>query len=645
MDSERETTIWDLWKTKLAAEQVQLPNGNKAQEIDHVGRDWFDKYSDCCFGFINDTLYLGTVHHAKIIYELIESGAHDWESMMNAKQKWGWIRKIDVHMVNYYKGQSASNKPFWGTVADGDLIVQFTTDEASQTIEEGFAESVVQSISQYFNNRPAHINPDVGEGWTNADSYGERSKQQYWGEESNEAYCEDCDEYYDPNYESHDHEQYCSDCKEYYNNTDEYDVDLHNKAFCPACQEHYDEWDDEEALHHDHSFVPEPWMPQAGALVYWKNRYYKIREIGTAGAILDQLSDPQAPQNQAQPYEPMTSLVPWSMFKDQEVKKVNPNQMALPTEYDPSATFTNTTLDPNDPMDPRKDKLASIQDLHDDRVFAKLSLDYLRKYSVPLTDDEWEKSMQGIHEMGQDYAETGGDVAQPIEDSHTKLNPVPPTGEADITPNNTSNLQPDDPKLLSIERNKDSKEFRWSYDGTQLHIWAVLNRWQYGPSHYDMFGFNGYDQHSQGRVYISPDGEIGVLYWQISHPECEDVLNQWVMDKYGRMPDYVYRAYGPYKGYVTPRFDFPIVEVSGLPLRSHERWWEVPGRKSDSWYKANDVSNPYSYKFVKKNYPAPKQKTTVVPGDVDYSTNSKKEVRRKRRQKNKKNQYRNRRFR
>lgn len=660
--------------TKTSAEAVTLPNGTKASSPDHtVARGSMDgTYASCCFGFVTDHLFLGDRHHAKIIYELIESGKHDFESLMNAEQKWGWIQKwgqVKSYVNRHGHGEETDD---WG---DNDLVVRFTTDEAKQSDDLEFTNKVVESISQYFNNQPAHISPDVGAvGTTTQDDYGGRTREQYMDGGSNEAYCEDCDEYYDPEYEDHDHERYCQDCGDYYNSTDSYDRNYHNQPYCENCNSHYDE---EDELEHDHDFVPEPWMPAVGTLLWYKERYWKIRNRGSTGVIADQLNDP-AEGPKVTPYEPETRIIPWSMFKSQEVQKVDPNQLQLevqpqkpswlppglhliPTKEPQSDTdYWNEISQPNPPQQP----LASVVDLHDDRVFAILVQDYIAKYGAPMNQDEWSEGMDRIHQMGQDilnvpqqYDEFGSAVDKANQSVKGLIDKyVTPKQQEGVIPqtqtqeSTQSSQWSDNPALLAIERNKDSTEWRWSYDGTQLHIWRVLNRWQYGPSHYDMFGSTGYSDHSQGRVYVSPDGQVGVLYWQISHPETEDVLDQWVEKTYGKMPDMIYRAYGPYKGYKTPRYDFPIVEVSGLPLHQHEKWWEQPGRKSPSWYQDQNIDNPYdtwkrkTVRIPAKDYPAPKQKTHI-PGPVDDSgnpVNPEKRNRRRKRRQQKQQQYRNR---
>lgn len=197
----------------------------------------------------------------------------------------------------------------------------------------------------------------------------------------------------------------------------------------------------------------------------------------------------------------------------------------------------------------------------------------------------------------------------------------------------------DDPRLLAIERNPASAEWRWSMDDNQLHIWRVINRYQYGPSHYDMFGSEGYSKHSQGRVYVSPDGEVGVLYWQITHDNAEQTLNDWVQQKFGKQPDMVYRAYGPYRGVPTSRWDYPIVEVSGLPISKGQRWWERPDGKPNSWYREQGLPTPTNKGEIK--YPAKSQKT-IVQGDQPYANTPGKAKRRKRRSRGRSKQYRNR---
>lgn len=337
--------------------------------------------------------------------------------------------------------------------------------------------------------------------------------------------------------------------------------------------------------------------------------------------------------------------------------KVNPMTIAIdPWQEEPSIVY-NT-------------------DLNDERVFAILSADYLKLGDLPLLESvDLQDNLKLATAISSDYQAlkedydranglslTKSSIPDDPDDTDTHFAiKDPQTGELlgyiskedgqwsddalqpGYSPRNTQQqesdiFQPNNARLLDIVKRPSTLEYRWSYDGHQLHIWRVYNRSSYGPSHYDMFGSEGYEQHSQGRVYVDAEGHVGVLYWQISHPECEQVLNEWVEKTFGKMPDYVYRAYGPYAGEVRPRWMFPIVEVSGLPLTGKERWWEDPSRLGPSWYEKE-------LGIGKKDYPAKKQ-PAQFPGPVDNSglpINPNKKKRRRPRRRNRK--YRNRSYR
>lgn len=202
----------------------------------------------------------------------------------------------------------------------------------------------------------------------------------------------------------------------------------------------------------------------------------------------------------------------------------------------------------------------------------------------------------------------------------------------------------EDEELLDIEANPASTEYRWSYDGHDLHIWQVTNRRQYGPSHYDMFGSEGYQQHSQGRVYVSPDGKVGSLYWQISHPECEDVINQWIQQTFGKPPDYVYRAYGPYPGEVRGRMYYPLVDVWSLPFKPHEKYWEQ-GYTKEEWQnqpKKKRRQQPAPYVAPSQREPNWKRNVPEGVNPQDWKNMNKKQRRRLRRERRNKGKTRGR---
>lgn len=631
-----------------------LPNGVKVYNPVGTRKD----YPGGCFGFVNGELYLGDSHHALIIYNLIEEGKYDWESLVNAKQKWGWYR------VDRWKDGQPGNK------GPEKLVISLTSDEASQSSDVAYGKLLLQSFSEYF-NCDADWDPHVGaEGYSNARQYGERSKEQYWGEPSRYEYCQECDEEYDPETEgeNHIHEAYCEGCGNYYDPQNEWESDEHSQPYCENCGLH---------VTPDHNFehLPPSGTPPVGSQVAWKGQKFYVKDVDPDGMRLTQDLGGNT----------WTNYISWRDW----FKEMQPQNTAKWQEFEPKqSSFV---------------AIAHNADLMDEQVFAKLSMDYIkmgadyyddggglmdyddfvtqynrnnglpppnRKPQVdesgfyrqrdfdphhqtidgqPATDyydKNWsnlslEESDTDTHFAIKD-PDSGETLGYLPKDRYHQVSPTPKEPAVTQPTTTPTGQQPDNPKLLDIVRDPKTIEYRWSYDGKQLHIWRVFSRTSYGPSHYDMFGNDGYENHSQGRVYISPQSEVGVLYWQISHPECEQVLNEWVQKELGKMPDFVYRAYGPYAGEVRPRWYFPIVEVSGLPIRQNERWWEN-GEKSPSWYKEVGISKP---KVKTKGYPG-KKIYELPAGDVnpeDYATPSKgrgKKNRRRRRNK----QYRNRNFR
>jgi len=507
-----------MWKE--AAERFTLPSGVP------VVIEGYASKSGGCFGYINGVLHVGDTHHALIIYNMMERGEHDWDSLMSAEQKWGW-----------YENYGDATTYAW---ARNKVVVKFTTDEASQTQDEVLDQKVADAIAEYC-DKPGQgvVDPRVGSGWSNATEYGERTRGQYLGEgnDSNE-YCELCGEWYNPDYEDHTHQEWCPTCGVYYSDADPEEADHHtyDDQFCDKCNKWYAPH--EENYHKNHPNIEQDlprWVNLAfnyfeqhnsedPSIVWDQARHWLISHYDLAKEDANKVV--QAAQNQGE----QLKLFSYYMNGDRLVE--------APEVYN---TVKKAWREPLASLPLRARAIARIQDIGDKIVFAKLSYDAM------------------------------------------------------------TNPYPDNEQVLKIENDPASIEYRWSYDGDQLHIWPVPNRWFYGPSHYDMFGSDGYADHSQGRVYVSPTGEVGILYWQITHPEAEQALEAWVEKNYGHPADYVYRAYGPYQGVPRSRWDFPIVDPSGLPLRSNEKWWEQPGGKpEDMWTKQAPQ---------KGGYPAPQQKT------------------------------------
>lgn len=487
----------------------------------------------------------------------------------------------------------------------------------------------------------------------------QKAAMKYWHDSglddeygTSEEYCPHCDQYYDPEYENHEEDK-CYQCGEWYYPCDMYEDEKHSMPYCPECDEHVD---DLEEHNKDYHFEPEPWMPKEESEVEYQGKPYFVYDVNMEGMDLVPVMPGHTwPQF---PYKGRIQLTwdEWKKYQEQQkgLPELHPEQTTLENQYpgwiEPKWVQGVPTTPPPYWNSPSGKSIAHIADLHDKEVFAKLSSDYLRKLSDNYMrnegDSPYDSALQAeqngynknnwmdwddfenLHDKGEDIYQ--GLVTEPTEQETTFTPPTQDDPSADVS-------LPDNPQVIEIARDWDSDEYRWSYDGQQLHMWRVFNRGTYGPSHYDMFGHEGYSNHSQGRVYVSPSGKVGMLYWQITHPECERVCNEWSLKTFGKLPDYTYRAYGPYQGRPVSRFDFPIVEVGGLPIRQHERWWEQPGG-----YPGMKTTQP--------DYPAQKQKKKKrwlqsVPGPVDDQGQPVTPGKSKRRKRTRNRKYRNRSFR
>lgn len=132
-----------------------------------------------CFGWVNGNLYLGDVHHAAIIARLIENETHTWESLIAAKQMWGWFTIFDIS--NQYVGV------WWNTnreLKSSKWICElsFTTDDAKQVY--GVKGKVSQSFREAF---PwlSSVRMGKGIGYTSQKDYGSRARNQYMNEGDN----------------------------------------------------------------------------------------------------------------------------------------------------------------------------------------------------------------------------------------------------------------------------------------------------------------------------------------------------------------------------------------------------------------------------------------------------------------------------
>lgn len=469
----------------------------------------------------------------------------------------------------------------------------------------------------------------------------QKAAMKYWNDNDldetfgtdNEEYCEYCNQYYDPEYEAH-YEDSCPECGEYYCSGDSYEYNKHNDhPYCPECGEHVDDYD-LETHNREYHFEPEPGMPKEDSVVEYQGKQYFVHDVNYDGMeLVPMMPGGMWPQF---PYKGKIHVTwdDWKRYQKQQQgwHEINPEQTTLENPYpgwiEPKVIQGVPTTPPSYWNTPTG-SIKHCVDLQDERVFAKLSYDYMGQYD----DVDWD-----MPPKQPDYTQ---DTSQQDEGAAISQNPNALPNEIDFTPPAQDDPSadvslPDDPRMLEIARDWESDEYRWSYDGTQLHMWRVFNRSAYGPSHYDMFGHEGYNSHSQGRVYVSPGGKVGMLYWQITHPECERVCNEWSLKTFGKLPDYTYRAYGPYIGRPVSRWDFPIVEVGGLPLRSTERWWEQPGG-----YPGMQVQKP-DYPSKKKRKNAPFQN---IPGPIDDSGNPITPGKSKRRKRTRNRKYRNRNFR
>jgi hypothetical protein len=637
-----------------------------------------------CFGFIFNTLYIGDVHHAQIMNYIIEEEDKDWADLMSADQRWGWITKeggYDGHPIRFR--------------------ARYSTDDALQT--PGMSDKVIASFEKYYKR---DFYAENEEGYSSQDNYGQRTRVQYQGDPNREGYeyCDYCDESYDPDDEYH-RQEYCPTCDEYYCSAGDPDHE-YNHPGCDQCGEKYDEKNSSEVATHQNPYSYDSYehFDHTEDNFYYdedttlshrptvSNLTDKIREYVNSvpsvkdnrDALINQMAEkynmyrkdiapfvdmalnPFRDQGFASPEDAAKShyteglssgwypeaakaqLIGWLMkyYNQQQARELADKTVADVGDY--QMKLFSKWQEEEEAID------RGIHDITDYIVFARLAAMRLAgpPYPQHREGDETITFPQGDFKRLPDPWESQL-PSTPVNPSTTPANTTQApqnaseglTGDFNENPYNYADKQemgPEDLTLLDIEENPRSLEYRWSYDGHDLHIWQVTNRKTWGPSHYDMFGSEGYDQHSQGRVYVSPDGEVGSLYWQISHPECEDVINQWIEQTFGKPPDTVYRAYGPYKGYTTPRSYFPLVDVYNLPIPKKERWWEIPDERPPGWYRDNGMSPPNKKKRQKTTpvtVTQPPEQTTITTPENDSIQNNnwmslnKKERRRIRRDK------------
>lgn len=148
------------------------------REATIVAEDWYPKSIEDlgtyggwtgCFGWINGVLYLGDVHHAQIIAGLIDNNIYTWETLMAAKQMWGWY---DIGIPSTYNPATGEYTPTGNPAGD----VRFQTDDAKQTygvktqIKDSFKEAYPWVKSWSFQK---------GLGGTTQQNYGQRARNQY----------------------------------------------------------------------------------------------------------------------------------------------------------------------------------------------------------------------------------------------------------------------------------------------------------------------------------------------------------------------------------------------------------------------------------------------------------------------------------
>lgn len=565
------------------------------------------KYPSGCYGYIFDHLYIGDVHHALIMNWLTTDQGKTWADLMTAPQRWGWFS------------------------GNQDLItLRFTTDDATQT--EGLAEDVYAAFSEYY-DRPAKLeNYASEEGSTTQDNYGGRARVQYQGEpDEEEAYCDYCDEAYDPDYESHSEEK-CYNCGEWYCTGNEYDYYNHNEDdnHCDICGEYYSN-----CVSDEHGQWGHPECDKCGE--YYDQNDYEEEEKHT-----------EWPYD----YDTEQHYEPGEPGHEHHHTTEYPGNERLPAVYDQA---TNWMMKNPNETEYTKTYLHAAQSLYNTFLQQK-QVEYpegLTPVLPQLTPEQ--KTVNALVNQYGMTQQTAQQIMQQLQKGQMSMfsswqeeSEGIDRGIADITDHVVfaklamMRLADENEEVLDIEADPASKEYRWSYDGTDLHIWQVTNRRLYGPSHYDMFGNEGYGKHSQGRVYVSPDGRVGSLYWQITHPECEDVINEWIQTNFGHPPDAVYHAYGQYQGVPVSRWDYPLVDVYSLPLKPQEKWWEQPDAKPESWYYNNNMEVPSKKKV--KTRPATIQGPQSLPNAEIIPVNPTKARRKKKWQisKDKKNQkYRN----
>jgi hypothetical protein len=126
--------------------------------------------------------------------------------------------------------------------------------------------------------------------------------------------------------------------------------------------------------------------------------------------------------------------------------------------------------------------------------------------------------------------------------------------------------------LKSLENDKRTLEWRFSYDGDRLHIWPIKKRWTGGPSHGEMMGQEGLQTHSQGRLYFGVNGEVMAILWSELHPELTQVLNDWTTRNFGKPVDYIHYQAPP----GVPRYDPDIAKELPFDKEKKLKGYQAP---------------------------------------------------------------------
>lgn len=160
----------------------------------HIDTSEPEDYASGCYGFVNGTLYLGDVHHALIISNMMNGeypDKWDWESLANAKQVWGWYEISDV---NSDGGRYDYNTGRW--IYDQQKPpryvgeVSFASDDAKQSY--GLKAKLIAAFKEAYPGVSFQLQKNVfsyggGKG-TSQENYGQRARDQYLEEPEDDSY-------------------------------------------------------------------------------------------------------------------------------------------------------------------------------------------------------------------------------------------------------------------------------------------------------------------------------------------------------------------------------------------------------------------------------------------------------------------------